>query len=122
MPIEGAHTLADVLDAAADHAVATGLAPMWAVTLLSGVNDGEDDARALGEAASSFAAKAGVRPRISIIPYNPIAASNDPFARSAPDRERAFRDVLSAFGHPTHKRYSGGGDVDAACGQLAARG
>jgi 23S rRNA (adenine2503-C2)-methyltransferase len=47
--------------------------------------------------------------------------SKDPFRRSPPDREQAFRAVLAAAGLPHHKRYSGGGDVAAACGQLALR-
>ena len=119
MPIDRAHSLAEVLEAAAEHARATGLAPMWAVTLLRDVNDGDEDARALATAALGFAEKAGVRPRISIIPFNAI--DGDPFARSTDDGETRFRDALSRAGVFTHKRYSGGGDVDAACGQLAAR-
>jgi 23S rRNA (adenine2503-C2)-methyltransferase len=117
MPIDGAHPLREVLEAAAEHALATGLAPMWAVTLLHGVNDGADDARALAARARAFAEKAGARPRISVIPYNPIAG--DPFRRS--ENEEAFRKTLHDEGVFTHKRYSGGGDVNAACGQLAAR-
>jgi 23S rRNA (adenine2503-C2)-methyltransferase len=121
MPIEGAHSLEDVLVAVAEHATTTGLAPMWAVTLLAGVNDSVDDARALADRAHAFTAATGVRPRLSLIPYNPIALEDDPFQRSDDQRERAFRDVLVAAGLPHHKRYSGGGDVAAACGQLAAR-
>jgi len=34
----------------------------------------------------------------------------------------AFRAVLSAAGLPSHRRYSGGSDVAAACGQLASTG
>ncbi len=44
MPIDAAHSLEDVLAAAEEHARATGLAPMWAVTPLAGVNDTDDDA------------------------------------------------------------------------------
>jgi 23S rRNA (adenine2503-C2)-methyltransferase len=121
MPIDEAHPLAEVIDAAVEHARATGLAPMWAVTLLAGVNDEPDDARALGELATAFAARAGVRPRISVIPYNAIDEVDDPYARSSDAREAAFRAALSAHGHASHKRYSGGADVDAACGQLAGR-
>jgi 23S rRNA (adenine2503-C2)-methyltransferase len=117
MPIDGAHDLAEVLEAAGEHARATGLAPMWAVTLLHGVNDGPDDARALAARARAFAESAGARPRISIIPYNPIAG--DPFRHS--ENEDAFRKTLHDDGVFTHKRYSGGADVNAACGQLAAR-
>ncbi len=123
MPIDRAHPLDETLAAAADHARATGLAPMWAVTLLDGVNDADDDARALAARATAFHADTGHRPRLSIIPFNPLGAPGEaePFRRTPPDRERAFRDVLAAAGLPNHKRYSGGGDVAAACGQLAAR-
>jgi 23S rRNA (adenine2503-C2)-methyltransferase len=116
MPIADRHDFADVIAAVADHARITGLAPMWAVTLLDGVNDSDDDARALADRAIAFAAATGKRPRLSIIAYNAIGAG-DPFRRSP--RERAFRDVLAAAGLASHRRYSGGSDVAAACGQLA---
>jgi 23S rRNA (adenine2503-C2)-methyltransferase len=119
MPIDRAHPFSEVLDAAVAHAQTTGYAPMWALTLLAGVNDGEEDAIALAAAAKDFAARAGVRPRISIIPYN--ASDGDRHRRASDEAERRFRDVMASHGVPTHKRYSGGGDVGAACGQLVAR-
>lgn len=124
MPIDAAHSLDEVFAAAAEHARVTTLAPMWAVTLLSGVNDGDDDADALAEAVLSFTTATGVRPRLSVIPYNAIGDANgslDPYARTPLEREEAFRERLRARGVFSHKRYSGGGDVNAACGQLAAR-
>jgi 23S rRNA (adenine2503-C2)-methyltransferase len=124
MPIAERHELDEVIEAVAEHARATGLAPMWAVTLLDGVNDSEADAAALVERAAAFAAATGVRPRISIVAYNAIGEGSggeaDPFRRSS--REAAFRAVLAAAKLPSHRRYSGGGDVGAACGQLAATG
>jgi 23S rRNA (adenine2503-C2)-methyltransferase len=123
MPIDRAHSLDDVLEAAAEHAAITGLSPMFAVTLLRGVNDTDGDAHALADLVLGFRERTGKSPRLSVIPYNAIdEGERDPFARTADDREAAFRDVLRARGVFTHKRYSGGGDVDAACGQLAARG
>ena len=119
MPIAERHDLDTVIAAAADHARATGLAPMWAVTLLDGVNDGDADARALADRAIAFCAATGIRPRISVLDYNPIGAG-DPFVRSP--RMAAFRAVLSDAGLASHRRYSGGSDVAAACGQLAATG
>jgi len=116
MPIALRHDFEDVIAAVADHARATGLAPMWAVTLLAGINDGEADARALAARAIAFHAQTGVRPRISLLDYNAIG-DGDPFGRSP--RMPAFRDVLSAAGLASHRRYSGGSDVAAACGQLA---
>jgi 23S rRNA (adenine2503-C2)-methyltransferase len=136
MPITRAHAFSDVLAAVADHARSTGLAPMWAVALLDGVNDSDDHARALAEAAHRFAAATSIRPRISILTYNAIGddaregtlassaaggqrGSIDPFKRST--REAEFRGVLADAGLASHRRYSGGSDVAAACGQLAAR-
>jgi 23S rRNA (adenine2503-C2)-methyltransferase len=116
MPIADRHDFEDVIAAAADHARATGLAPMWAVTLLDGVNDSAADAQALAARARVFHAATGVRPRLSLLDYNAIG-DGDRFARSP--RMPAFRDVLSAAGLASHRRYSGGSDVAAACGQLA---
>lgn len=121
MPIDQAHPLEEVLDAAAEHAELTGHSPMWAVTLLAGVNDSDDDARALAERARAFEARTRKRPRLSIIAYNPIG-HDDPFTRASDERQAAFRAVLSEHGLPSHRRYSGGSDIAAACGQLVARG
>ena len=115
MPIADRFAFDDVIAACADHARATGLSPMWAVTLLDGVNDSTADAEALAAHAIAFHDGTGVRPRISLLDYNAIG-DRDPFARSP--RMPAFRDVLSAKGLPSHRRYSGGSDVAAACGQL----
>lgn len=119
MPIADRHDFEDVIAAVAEHARVTGLSPMWAVTLLDGVNDSLADAEALAARAIAFHASTGIRPRISLLDYNAIG-DGDRFARSP--RMPAFRDVLSAAGLPSHRRYSGGSDVGAACGQLANRG
>ena len=123
MPIDGAHPLEEVYAACVEHARITGLSPLWAVTLLAGVNDADDDATALATLAQRFIADTGRTPRISVIPYNRIADdAADPFRRTSDPAERHFRDALHAAGTFTHKRYSGGSDIGAACGQLAARG
>ncbi len=119
MPIAGANPLDEVLDAAEEHARLTGLAPMWAVTPLSGVNDGDEDARALAALVRAFESRTGVRPRLSVVPYNAIDdAGRDPFARGDVP---AFLARLASHGLRAHLRYSGGSDVDAACGQLAGK-
>jgi 23S rRNA (adenine2503-C2)-methyltransferase len=84
--------------------------------LLDGINDSDDDARALAARARAFAAEAGTLPRLSIIAYNAIG-DDDPYRRST--REQEYRAALEL---PSHRRYSGGSDVGAACGQLALRG
>ncbi|MGH7329175.1 MAG: radical SAM protein, partial [Polyangiaceae bacterium] len=122
MPVDDAHPLEDVIAAAAEHARITTLSPMWAVTLLRDVNDAPDDARALAALARKFHSMCGRHPRISVIPYNAISdEGDDPFVRTTAEREQAFRDAMREEGVFSHKRYSGGSDVAAACGQLAAR-
>jgi 23S rRNA (adenine2503-C2)-methyltransferase len=121
MPITAAHPLEEVIDAVEEHARTTGIAPMWAVTQLAGVNDSEDDARALADLVRTFTSRTGIRPRVSVVPYNRITADSeaeDPFARGD---ARTFLDLLAAHGVHAHLRYSGGSDVAAACGQLAGR-
>ena len=119
MPIDAANPLDEVMDAAEEHARVTGLAPMWAVTPLAGVNDTDDDARALGDRLRRFQERTGIRPRVSVVPYNAIdEAGADPFARGDVAR---FVAALGAHGVRAHLRYSGGSDVAAACGQLAGR-
>jgi 23S rRNA (adenine2503-C2)-methyltransferase len=120
MPIDRAHPLEECYDACVEHARLTHLAPLWAVTLLEGVNDTPEHALALAALAQRFAEDTGRRPRISIIPYNRIDEEADPFRRVDEDADARFRDVMRAAGAPTHRRYSGGSDVAAACGQLAA--
>ncbi|MFT3772072.1 MAG: radical SAM protein [Minicystis sp.] len=115
MPIDGAHPLAEVLAAAGAHARATGHAPMLAYTLLEGQNDTDEAATALADLCERFRAEHGIGPRLSLIPYNAVDGAG--FVRSP--RLEAFRDVFRARGLGTIVRYSGGGDVGAACGQLA---
>jgi 23S rRNA (adenine2503-C2)-methyltransferase len=130
MPIDARHPLDEVLEAAGAHAETSGYAPMFAYTLLAGDNDGPDAAEALAEVIRSFAARYGKRPRLSLIPFNPIDTPSaglahercgEPrrFERQSQTALDSFRDDLRARGVASVLRYSGGADVGAACGQLA---
>jgi 23S rRNA (adenine2503-C2)-methyltransferase len=120
IPIDAIHPLEKTLVAAGEHVLATGLAPLFAYTLLAGCNDSEEDARALADMILVFADRYGRRPRLSLIPYNSIGGQ-DPFVRTEPAVEERFAQALTARGVRPTRRYSGGSDVGAACGQLAAR-
>jgi 23S rRNA (adenine2503-C2)-methyltransferase len=80
--------------------------------LIKGVNSGPEEARELGRLFQ------GVRVRLSLIDVN------DPEGRyeRADDAERSrFLGALAENGIGFVRRYSGGPDIDAACGLLAAR-
>jgi 23S rRNA (adenine2503-C2)-methyltransferase len=78
-----------------------------------------DDAVALADLVRGFTARTGVRPRLSVVPYNAIDVGvRDPYARGDVP---AFVERLVAQGLRPHVRYSGGADVAAACGQLAGQ-
>ncbi len=121
MPIERVHPIAQTIEALAFHAQKTGLKPLVAYTPLEGVNDGAEDAAALAELLARFAELAGTTARLSIIPYN-RENEQDPFLRQGPESRVRFLEELRACGLHPHERYSGSGDIAAACGQLAARG
>jgi 23S rRNA (adenine2503-C2)-methyltransferase len=120
MPIDGAHPIDEVLVAVGEHARASGHSPMWAYTLLAGENDQDDAAHALADTVLAFTERWGVRPRLSLIPFNHVDGAG--FVRQSDAALVRFRDALGARGVGSILRYSGGGDVAAACGQLAGGG
>jgi 23S rRNA (adenine2503-C2)-methyltransferase len=81
--------------------------------MLEGVNDSDEHARALIRLLRDMPAK------VNLIPFNPFPATH--YRRSRPERIAAFRDLLMAAGLTTITRKTRGGDIDAACGQLAGR-
>lgn len=120
VPVERQNPLEEVLEAAAEFVSRTGDAPMFAVTPLAGINTHDADADALAEIVTRFRARTGVSPRLSLVPYNSIG-EGDPFARADDAEYDRFHRRLASIGVPVVRRYSGGGDVAAACGQLVAK-
>jgi len=120
MPIEGRQSLRESVEALIEYTRGGCHAPMLAYTLLSGVNCGSADALALRELALEIGRRSGRMPRLSLIAYNPIGAGAA-FRRASIEEAEAFRLQLVSAGFPVVRRYSGGADIGAACGQLAAR-
>ena len=79
--------------------------------MLEGVNDTEAHAR---EAAALGRA---VRCKYNLIPFNPFAGVG--YRRSSPERIRRFAEILQRAGITATIRRTRGGDIAAACGQLA---
>jgi 23S rRNA (adenine2503-C2)-methyltransferase len=81
--------------------------------MLSGVNDGEHQAREL------VALLADVPSKVNLIPFNAFPGAE--FVRSSREVIRRFSDFLNAAGIVTTTRKTRGDDIDAACGQLAGQ-
>lgn len=112
MPVENVYGLPELRAALADYHAATRRRITLAWTLIAGFNTAEEDARQL-------AAWVGDLPvQLDLIDVNDATGHFSP----PEDGERnAFRDALRRHLHaPVIRRYSGGKDIHAACGMLAA--
>ncbi len=130
MPIEGVHPTADLVAALHDHARARRTRVLVEYVLLGGVNDSPEDARALAALLDRALVK------VDLIDVNPIPRRAEGatarvdaegihgdvghYRRSTPQARSAFLDALAQARMPFAIRYSGGQDVAAGCGQLAA--
>jgi 23S rRNA (adenine2503-C2)-methyltransferase len=113
MPVEDTWSTAELIDAVRAHAEATRDRVMLEYVAISGVNCGPDDAAALVELLR------GIPVRFNIIEVNDASGR---FSPPSAEELKAFRDALQPLGQPIVRRYSGGKDVDAGCGMLAAVG
>ena len=93
------------------HAVARATRITLEYVTISGVNVGEEDAAALIDRLR------GIRVRLNLIDVND---STGRFSPPSAEELSRFRDLLQPLGQPIVRRYSGGKDVDGACGMLAA--
>jgi 23S rRNA (adenine2503-C2)-methyltransferase len=87
--------------------------------MLAGVNDRYEQALALARVLSSGREDAPPIFKVNLIPYNPTPA--DAYRGSGRESIAAFRAALQSRGIPATVRLTRGRDIDAACGQLAAR-
>ena len=111
MPIERMHPTHELVAAMHDHARARRTRVLVEYVLLGGVNDSPGDAEALARLLDARLVK------LDLIDVNGEVGG---FRRSTREARSAFLDVLSRAGIPFGIRYSGGQEVAAGCGQLAA--
>jgi 23S rRNA (adenine2503-C2)-methyltransferase len=82
-------------------------------TLMEGVNDGVEDAHRMVRLLQ------GLPSKVNLIPMN--AHADAPYRPPSPEVASRFMGVLVRGGLTVTLRRSRGADIDAACGQLAAR-
>lgn len=113
MPVEALWSTAELIEAVREYHTVSGQRITFAWTMISGVNTTRDEARRLADLTR------GLPIKLDLIDVN------DPTGRFCPPSEdelNAFRDVLrEELGMPVARRYSGGRDIQAACGLLAGR-
>ncbi|MBI2895632.1 MAG: radical SAM protein [Deltaproteobacteria bacterium] len=115
MPVEATWPLEELIGAARDHARATRRLVMLTYVMLGGVNTGPEDAEALADLVRGEPLF-----RISLVEYNEWSGQGPGFRPPTAQELAAFRAALADLGVPVVRRYSGGKDVGAACGQLGA--
>jgi 23S rRNA (adenine2503-C2)-methyltransferase len=111
MPVNDRYPLADVLAACRRFHEAKRRLVFIEYVMLAGVNDRYEQALALAEVLDPKVFK------VNLIPYNPTGMYQGS-SRQAID---AFRAVLEEHGLRATVRLTRGRDIDAACGQLAAK-
>ena len=112
MPVNDRHPIAEVLAACEAHYERRRRQIFIEYVMLGGVNDTYAQARALAELLDPRVYK------VNLIPYNPTDSTYEGSSRGA---IAAFKAVLEEHGLRATVRLTRGRDIDAACGQLAAR-
>ena len=112
MPVNDRYPLADVLAACESYYQRKRRRVFVEYVMLAGVNDSHVQAVQLAQALDRRVFK------VNLIPYNPTSSG---YVGSSPKAIAAFKDVLEARGLSATVRLTRGRDINAACGQLAAR-
>ncbi len=113
MPINDRHPISEVLEACMAWHRARRRKVYIEYLMLDGVNDSLEQARDLAALLVP-----GGPFKVNLIPYNP---SDSGYSGSPRNRIDDFRAELDSEGIPATVRLTRGRDIDAACGQLAAR-
>jgi 23S rRNA (adenine2503-C2)-methyltransferase len=112
VPLNRRWPVGEVVEAAREHARATGRRISYEVTLIGGINDTDIDAYAMADLLR------GDHAHVNLIPMNQVA--HTPWQASPMSRIEAFAAVLREAGIATTIRRNRGQEIGAACGQLAA--
>jgi 23S rRNA (adenine2503-C2)-methyltransferase len=112
VPLNRRWPVAEVVDAAREHAKVTGRRITYEATMIGGVNDTDADAIAMAELLR------GDHAHVNLIPMNPVA--HTPWVASPMPVIERFAATLRDADISTTIRRNRGQEVGAACGQLAA--
>jgi 23S rRNA (adenine2503-C2)-methyltransferase len=121
MPVNDRYPLRDVIDACIAFYERKRRMVFVEYVMLSGVNDRYQQAIALADILGrGQTRRGGTIFKVNLIPWNPTDAGAR-FHGSSRESIAAFKDALERRGIPATVRLTRGRDIDAACGQLAAK-
>ncbi len=112
VPLNKKYPLEELLPAAEAFARRRKRRVTFEYILIDGLNDSPEDALLLAKKVAPIPCK------INLIPYNPTPFA--PYKRPSIERINRFREILFPRTPAVTVRFSKGGEVEAACGQLAA--
>ncbi|MDO5349604.1 MAG: 23S rRNA (adenine(2503)-C(2))-methyltransferase RlmN [Lachnospiraceae bacterium] len=110
MPIANKYKLKDVLAACREYFLKTGRRLTFEYSLVSGVNDNLEEAKALADLIKDQ------QGHVNLIPVNPIKERD--FVQSDQAAIQAFKNLLEKNGINVTIRREMGRDINGACGQL----
>ncbi len=111
VPINRKYPLAELIDACRNYpGLSNARRITWEYVMLDGINDSDDDCRAL------LALIKGIPSKLNLIPFNSWPGS--PYTCSPDDRIDAFAKRALKAGYASPVRTPRGRDILAACGQL----
>lgn len=116
IPLTSKYPIAEVLGAAQDYAVASGLPLYVNYLLLRDLNDSDADATALAETMLPLAERVPLY--LKLAQFNEIDEID--LRRSSPERLEHFEAVARRAGVPVYPFRSSAVDVNGGCGQLRA--
>jgi 23S rRNA (adenine2503-C2)-methyltransferase len=117
MPINRKWNIARLLEAVRKFPLEKRRRVTFEYVLLDGINDTPEDAERLPRLLR------GIPSKVNLIPWNPheLVDGTVPYRRPSEEKVRAFQAALKARGLAVYVRRRRGDDIDAACGQLAAK-
>jgi 23S rRNA (adenine2503-C2)-methyltransferase len=113
MPVNDRYPIAEVIEACRAWRRARRKRVYVEYLMLAGVNDDPGQALELAALLTPHPAF-----KVNLIPYNPTGGA---YEGSSPEATETFRSELVRRGVPATVRLTRGRDIDAACGQLAAK-
>jgi 23S rRNA (adenine2503-C2)-methyltransferase len=120
MPVNERYPLLDVIAACEAYYERKRRMVFVEYVMLAGVNDRYEQAVALAGALARHDEREQPIFKVNLIPYNPTPSAAG-YRCSSPEAIAAFRAPLRERGIPVTVRLVRGREIDAACGQLAAR-